>query len=58
MTELKMTPEEIRAHAKATLKRMEQEAKEWEETENRRIKAELKKKLAASKDKSKKTDPA
>jgi polyhydroxyalkanoate synthesis regulator phasin len=56
MTELKMTPEEIRAHAKATLKRMEQEAKEWEEKENRRIKAELKKKVTANKAKSNDTD--
>jgi vacuolar-type H+-ATPase subunit E/Vma4 len=58
MPELKMTPEEIRAQARATLKRMEQEAKQWEETENRRIKAELKKKIAANTDKSKKADPS
>lgn len=53
MPELKMTPEEIRAHARATLQRMEREAKQWEEKENLRIKAELKKKIAANKSKAK-----
>jgi polyhydroxyalkanoate synthesis regulator phasin len=49
MPKLKMTPEEIRAYARATIKRMEREAKEWEERENRRLKAELKQKVAAHK---------
>ncbi len=40
-----MTKEEMQAHMKAFMKRMEQEAREWEAEDNRRMRESLKRKL-------------
>ncbi len=37
-----MTKEQMRAHMKAFMKRMEKEAREWEAEDNRRMKERLK----------------
>ncbi len=40
-----MTKEEMRAHMKTFMKRMEQEAREWVAQDNRRMKESLRRKL-------------
>ncbi len=40
-----MTKEEMQAHMKAFMERMEKEAKEWEAKDNRRMKESLRRKL-------------
>ncbi len=52
-----MTKEQMRAHIKTFMKRMEQEAREWEAEDNRRMRKSLKRKLERDRENSQIKEP-